>query len=735
MIWNKYGKKSIFYRIAWGYLFLLLICVCANMMIYAILRNFIKQQIKEESHITLQLTQRQLEEPFIELKGILNRVYVSPQIERAVYRSSGEDGLNLYDLYRMKKELSEMRSEAADDLFVIFMKSDQVVSARYGTGDIRSYYQCFYSTEKQSYEEWYETTEKRSGRIYAKDMAESPTIAFSCPYPARNPGAVITATVNPEILRELLPEASNGVLLLFDEEGNFLLSSDGKESYELSWLKGEAYFDEEERQKYVCQSSVSELTGFQYIYMVREQLFWNKLGRIFRIMSVYWVIFFLVSAVLIYYLVKKAYRPWKNLADIADPSRESMSKREEEEIHIRNFMLAAIEETRMLNEQIQSRSEKYEEALMLSYLNNSILNKELLAAIDAGCYPVVHSPYILLGIKRSRAVILPEAEERKTEILLKRVLLSRDGMAGDGRREEKDGMLLPYNDSLYIGIIGNAKEAGIPALHQQIKALLGEPVLLAVSEPGEGIEAIPGLFFQVCQCLKYRILFGADAVIEYSQISGRQKGYNRNSQYIINTMYHFLEHADWTSQEVIDKILRETCDTDNAEADDLLELEVDMMKAILTLWAKYLPDQLPPEPVDTGELLFSEFIRLCAGFLEQLKAGYTAAGQKSELIGRVKEFINEQYMNPDLNLNYAANQFQFSAPYLSKLFKSIQHVSVIDYILHVRVEKAKELIVSGKNTIDEVAGKTGFSSSTSFIRAFKKVTGMTPGQYREMYRQ
>ncbi len=57
------------------------------------------------------------------------------------------------------------------------------------------------------------------------------------------------------------------------------------------------------------------------------------------------------------------------------------------------------------------------------------------------------------------------------------------------------------------------------------------------------------------------------------------------------------------------------------------------------------------------------------------------------------------------------------------------------YIEQRRMEKAKQLLGETSLTVNEIALQTGFTNSAVLIRTFKKINGITPGQYRQVLRQ
>lgn len=74
-----------------------------------------------------------------------------------------------------------------------------------------------------------------------------------------------------------------------------------------------------------------------------------------------------------------------------------------------------------------------------------------------------------------------------------------------------------------------------------------------------------------------------------------------------------------------------------------------------------------------------------------------------------------------------------SASYLSRLFKEEVGISVSDYIREKKVEKAQNLLKFCDYSLIEIANYLSFSSQSHFIQIFKKLVGMTPKKYRDLY--
>jgi AraC-like DNA-binding protein/predicted membrane chloride channel (bestrophin family) len=107
--------------------------------------------------------------------------------------------------------------------------------------------------------------------------------------------------------------------------------------------------------------------------------------------------------------------------------------------------------------------------------------------------------------------------------------------------------------------------------------------------------------------------------------------------------------------------------------------------------------------------------------------------QKKDLVDPVKEFVLgyiEKHYNEDISLEMAAEQLQRSRSYLSTYLKEKTGMTFTDYLHDLRIRKAKEMLGQKDVRINEVSERIGYQNVNSFIRMFKKICGVTPGEYR-----
>src|SRR5438105_13882667 len=133
---------------------------------------------------------------------------------------------------------------------------------------------------------------------------------------------------------------------------------------------------------------------------------------------------------------------------------------------------------------------------------------------------------------------------------------------------------------------------------------------------------------------------------------------------------------------------------------------------------------------------YHAMLRLLSIFAQHLSilSNQLVARQEKEEpanMARARQFIEKHQAEP-LSLGRVAHAANISRHYFCKMFKKATGISFIDYLSRVRVEKSKALLLNPNSRISEAAFACGFQSMTNFNRAFKRIVGRSPTQFREL---
>ncbi len=162
-------------------------------------------------------------------------------------------------------------------------------------------------------------------------------------------------------------------------------------------------------------------------------------------------------------------------------------------------------------------------------------------------------------------------------------------------------------------------------------------------------------------------------------------------------------------------------------------------RCILTVVQVLGKNGIAPVSVSLGEVSLSHALR--PEQEQNLRADLEAVGfellddQRSRLIEKVKSLLIEQVQSGELPENFSLVEFigkalhrDYSA--ISKLFTEVEGITLEQYFILQKIEKVKEWLVYNELTLSEIAFRLGYSSVAYLSSQFKKVTGMTPTEFK-----
>jgi two-component system response regulator YesN len=124
--------------------------------------------------------------------------------------------------------------------------------------------------------------------------------------------------------------------------------------------------------------------------------------------------------------------------------------------------------------------------------------------------------------------------------------------------------------------------------------------------------------------------------------------------------------------------------------------------------------------------IFRAHIQLIMDNLVQFRSG-----NFMDPINEAKKVLDD-HLAADVSLDYIAKKIGLNSSYLSFLFKQSTGETFIQYRIRKRMERAKQLLAIPHYRITEVSYEIGYADHPHFTKTFKKITGQTPSEYREM---
>lgn len=121
---------------------------------------------------------------------------------------------------------------------------------------------------------------------------------------------------------------------------------------------------------------------------------------------------------------------------------------------------------------------------------------------------------------------------------------------------------------------------------------------------------------------------------------------------------------------------------------------------------------------------------ICKDYVAAVRKRIADSQQYSESVVAVIRYIQENYRN-NISLNAAANAVHLTPTYLSFIFHKETNITFSDYLQAIRIDHAKELLISTDEKIREIGYMVGYNDYRHFCKIFKKITTLTPQEYRK----
>lgn len=278
---------------------------------------------------------------------------------------------------------------------------------------------------------------------------------------------------------------------------------------------------------------------------------------------------------------------------------------------------------------------------------------------------------------------------------------------------------------------------------QWVKHNLKVTVTIGIGKPFTDVAQISNAYHRTLGILKYKAVMGNNQIISYSDIEQQAPPeLLKHLQYIRTIIQDFrLGNKNWADyftllfQEIRNDMLSRE-DTASLMKHFVYKLDQELGNLdanVGKLWKEHGFSRLNEivASFDTVNDIEEEFMRILPDFYQQIDEIKERRSHYA-LTNRVKIYIEENFRDRNLSLVQLSEQFEVNPKYLSQLFKEELGENFVDFVIRLRVEYSKNLLRNTSDTVQEISTKVGYSTSISFGRIFKKVEGISPGDFRKM---
>ncbi|OPH58949.1 hypothetical protein BC351_21665 [Paenibacillus ferrarius] len=272
---------------------------------------------------------------------------------------------------------------------------------------------------------------------------------------------------------------------------------------------------------------------------------------------------------------------------------------------------------------------------------------------------------------------------------------------------------------------------------------LGLKVSIGISRPYTHLFATSQAFLEAKEALQYRIRLGEKAILHLDDLKPKQASRQYYPHHLVSELTQAIVFLDKDkAEELLHQFIQ-----------DVLRVESDPNLYRMS-FAMLLTDLIRVlyEMGDTGEL-FSQDHRneyeqmfglktpqeieawfksqMISPMIELTRKRHESSGKS--ISRSVMDLIHEHY-DSDLTLEQCALRLNYSTHYIRRMFRKESGMNFSDYLAGYRHDMAKSWLSGTEMKITEIAERLQYTNAQNFIRQFRKLEAMTPGQYREQKR-
>ncbi|MCM3786000.1 helix-turn-helix domain-containing protein [Neobacillus mesonae] len=276
---------------------------------------------------------------------------------------------------------------------------------------------------------------------------------------------------------------------------------------------------------------------------------------------------------------------------------------------------------------------------------------------------------------------------------------------------------------------------------QHIGQVLDLSVSIGISLPVDSFHRIPIAYREGLEALRHRIKLGKGIVIQYQDINNGKHYVNLSyPAQLENELIEAIKLGDERKAgDVLDQLLGSIFD---------LELLPHEYQIPLTRLLNNLLLVMQESGISIHQIyhekrsVFEDILRLHT--VDEIRGWYWSKlivpvmvvfrdrqdTQYHHISEKIIDLV-QNYYDTDLTLEECASRLHYNANYLSSVFRKETGCSFSEYLTTYRFNMAKKWLTTTDMSIKDIATKLRYNNSQNFIRSFRKIEGITPGQYRE----
>ncbi|WP_379140958.1 AraC family transcriptional regulator [Paenibacillus sp. sgz500992] len=753
-------SKSVAYKWIVSYAVIMLIPLIVSAIIYLQTKQIVEYEIERAGHAMLKQMQNTVDSEIDQAEKMAMQLSIHNDVNKYLNMTTKEEKSQSFQIYKTRQELSKYKStnDFVSGIYLYSSRLDKVL-----TDETYVDSQTFYEMNRQMigmpYEEWLlllkgESAGGKALTPFTQFKRWETKVVLMKPFSSAGAenafkGALILP-LNGSKIQSMLKNVdwvNKGDVYIVDKNNQILFQNNS-----LAGFQNVPYTEEGGKKAGTSFINIagtenmvsfidSDTTDWKYISVFPSSVFWEKAREIRNLNLFGLLLCFLVGGGVISYFARKNYNPVRELVNMFSGAKDVQTQRVLDEFSfIRESALATIRE----RDDSNNRQFRQLRVLQTYYLSRLLkgqaedgLSVEEAARLhhfkwDSEDFAVLLF-YIQGGGEGSPSPSL-------SNFIVSNIIMDFTGGHHSLSFTEMDGMLaavININAERSASWKEDIEEALTNTL-EFIDRKYRLQIVMAGSERHTGLNSLHQGYLQALEAQEYRLVLEENLSIWYGEIEPQETDYylSINDEVVFINLIKSGEFDK--ASAMVDAILAQFFGSQvsiELVRYAMIDLTSSIMKAIpqeaqrSKLWEEWRPMKRLLVCTTRGEFRqeLMELTRMACGMANEKLTLMSNTGIGEE----VSAYVKDNYADINLSVSMIGAHFGITPQYVSRLFKEQTGQGLHDYISQIRTGEAKTLLQEGV-TIEEISSRVGFSSSSAFIRVFKKYEGITPGRYKNL---
>ncbi|MEK8126703.1 AraC family transcriptional regulator [Paenibacillus filicis] len=739
----KLASSSLFVKLMLSFLSVILLLAAFNLFSYIYLRNKLYNEIIRYNELGIKQTVENYENHFrLTQNMILSLTRTDKWIPNISILSHVKENRRYDKINEVKTDLTTLYTNPFlhFDNFILYFKDDGYVVEKEGTSSAEDMFTKYYSSEAYPFDFWKGmSTDNYSLKILPtavfteKSMnsvrsigSQMPLVIKAAPYE----NVYFIIMMNPQKLFAAYAGAGNTPFYIMDQEGRTLFASHDSAEAQLPASYQEGKHHELNGDFFYFYEKGAD-TGLTYVRAAPIATITSEMLKLNI-----WLVTLLVAAILISVVTSvvlslRLNRPLRLMI-------ETLERKQAEALPTSNIKEFAIISDRMssmmkTNERIRLDLDKKNTLVRQYAYTNKVKNIPMsLYLTELEDAVQLDQPYaaVLYEINFKDPSLNYDQEIQLLRKLIHSIFNTADDQIVTLQIEQNQLMSLIFNPSSRDEILGT-----LGTLKQLL--LADDYLYLTIAVSPLYTEEMPftDAYEQLSLLLKEKRLVGeTQIIVEPRMISWKAFSWKMTQKEELHTrLLTGSEESvlEWTDRHV-DQLVQKDAASEVFQTFARGVVE-EVEKTLVKLNLQKQAETRKRSSLDRlGQFYSSEQYK--SWFRELLRPALAAIRTHSKTKDPITSFVTEyldQHLCEDINLDLVADKLNITPGYLSSYFKEKTGTNFSDYLNDLRISRAKELLTNVELRIQDIAVHVGYQNVNSFIRMFKRYSGITPGEYRK----